>query len=93
MDLLSRHNLNYATAPTAVIKHLGKKAATEIIGKVAKKVAQKTFKNLLGYVGWALLAKDIFDIAGEASRVTLPFVTSISIYRCIDRQIINSKAA
>ncbi len=65
-------------------KQLGKKASKMVVKKIASKVAQKTFKSALGWLGVALIAKDVYDFAGEASRVTMPFVINISIYRSIE---------
>ena len=67
-----------------VLKTIGEKAAKKVLISIAKKVPQKAFKGFLGYAGWALLAKDVFDIAGEATRYTTPFVISVSIFRTLD---------
>ena len=67
-----------------MLKQLSKKATTEVLSKISKKVAQKTFQSAVAYVGWAFFVKDLFDLAGEASRITVPFVINISIYRTLD---------
>ena len=46
-----------------------------------KKVTPRLFKRLTPAIGWLLFAKDIYDFGAEATRVTIPFVVNIAVYR------------
>lgn len=49
-----------------------------------KKVSPQIIKRFTPAVGWALLAKDIYDFGGEAARVTTPFVIQIAMYKVLE---------
>ena len=48
---------------------------------LVKKLTPQALKKMTPALGWALLAKDVYDLGGEASRVTIPFVIGIAVYK------------
>ncbi len=68
-----------------VAKQVGKKVAEQIIKAVAKKVPQYAFQAFANFIGIALIAKDLFDLGGEATRVTMPITVHIAIGRALAR--------
>lgn len=61
------------------------KATVLALKSVAKNKAPRFLKRLAPAIGWVLLAKDIYDLGGEALRVTVPFVLNIAVYRTLER--------
>jgi uncharacterized protein YaaW (UPF0174 family) len=68
----------------SLVKKMGQEAIGQILKQVAKKLPAKAFEKAFFWVGVALLVKDVWDIAGEATRVTTPLVTAIAISRTLD---------
>ena len=64
-------------------KKLGEEAAKLAAKKLAAKVPQKLFLRAVSFVGWALLVKDAYDLGGEATRITFPFVINVSVLRTV----------
>ena len=74
-----------ATVVRIVALKVGKEAAEKIVLRVLQKVPQKAFSAFATFVGWALLAKDVVDLASPATRVTVPAVALIASVRTADR--------
>jgi hypothetical protein len=55
--------------------------------KIAQKLPQKALPRALGWIGIALLAKEAYDLGGEATRITVPFVVIVSIHRTIEHRL------
>lgn len=67
-------------------RFIGKQAAAQIAKRLAVKVAQKTLTRLIGVVGWALLAVDIFMfVTSPARRITMKTIPFIAMLRAQDR--------
>lgn len=69
----------------AALKKMGEKAVKEALGRIATKVPQTMFKRAAFWVGIGFLLKDVYDIGGEATRVTMPLIAHISVHRSIQR--------
>lgn len=72
-----------------VEKYLAKKISQEALAETLKRVGTKLpahfFKRAFLWIGIALLIKDVWDLSGEATRITTPLVTSIAISRTLAR--------
>ena len=68
-----------------ILKKTGEKATKEILKRLGEQVAAQTLKRAMFWVGIALIIKDIWDISGEAIRVTTPLVSGIAIGRTLGR--------
>ena len=66
-------------------RKLGQKATEELIKKLGQKLAAQALKRVVFWVGIALLLKDIWDLSGEATRITTPLVSAIAIPRTLGR--------
>ncbi len=77
------------TLETYIAKKVGKKIITGVFEKLAKKLPQYFFKGLGNVIGGVFIAYDIYQIGGEATRVTTPLVLEIAIYKSLSR--INSE--
>ena len=64
-----------------IATRIGKEAAEKIVFAVLKKVPQKTVSAFMAFVGVALLAKDVLDLAGPGTRVTIPAIALIASAR------------
>lgn len=61
----------------------GEKVTQELVERAAQKIAAQTFKRAVFWIGIALLVKDVWDISGEATRITTPLVSGIAIVRSL----------
>lgn len=64
-----------------VAKKLGQDAAEKLAGRILAKVAQKTVAKIISGIGWALFVWDAIDLAGPATRITIPVVSLIASVR------------
>lgn len=70
-----------ATVIRLVALKVGKEAAEKLVFRVLQKVPQRSLAAFAAFVGWALIAKDVLDLAGPATRVTVPAVALIASIR------------
>jgi uncharacterized protein YaaW (UPF0174 family) len=70
-----------ATVIEIVAAKVGKAAAERLVLAAFKHVSQKTVAALMNFVGVALIAKDVLDLASPARRVTIPAVALIAASR------------
>jgi|GEM_PF-4941917 len=87
--LLGKNHLKKAVLATfehQTKKKIGEKATQKIVERAGERIAAESMKRAVIFVGWALLAKDIWDLMGEATRVTTPMISAISVMRSLDRQ-------
>lgn len=64
-----------------VAAKVGKEAAEKLVLAVLKQVPQKAVAAFMVFVGGVLIAKDVFDLAGPGTRVTIPVVALIASAR------------
>lgn len=64
-----------------VASKVGKEAAEKLVFAVLKQVPQKTIAAFMAFVGWALIAKDVLDLANPGTRVIIPAVALIASAR------------
>jgi uncharacterized protein YaaW (UPF0174 family) len=70
-----------AIAYKIIAEKIGKEAAEQLMKVIIKKIPQKTFSRLLGWVGALLILKDFVDLASPGLRVTIPAVALIAALR------------
>lgn len=70
-----------AIAYKIVAQKVGKEAAEQLVKVIVKKIPQKTFSRLLGWIGALLIVKDVIDLASPGLRVTIPVVALIAMLR------------
>jgi hypothetical protein len=68
-----------------ILKKAGAKATKEILKRAGKQLTAQSFKRAMFWLGLALIVKDIWDLSGEATRVTTPLVSAIAIGRTLSR--------
>lgn len=78
-------SLTFSTLQWIITKKLGKEAAERLILAVAKKTTQKAVATFAYGVGFLLIAWDLANLAGPATRVTIPAVALIATVRCAGR--------
>jgi uncharacterized protein YaaW (UPF0174 family) len=64
-----------------VAAKVGKEAAEKLVLAVLKQVPQKAVAAFMAFVGAVLIAKDVLDLAGPGTRVTIPAVALIASAR------------
>jgi hypothetical protein len=71
-------NLLSAMVIKLVAAKIGKVAAEKLALAVLKQVPQKTVAAFMTFVGTALIAKDVVDLAAPGTRVTIPAVALVA---------------
>ena len=64
-------------------KHMGKRGVKHLSARLIGKVSPLLTARLSLYLGIGLLAKDAYDLGGEATRITNPAVISIALFRSL----------
>lgn len=68
-----------------VAAKVGKEAAEKLVFAFLKQVPQKTIAAFMMFVGAVLIAKDVLDLAGPGTRVTIPVVALIASSRMAEK--------
>lgn len=56
----------------------------KITSRLLARFPQKAFATAFSGIGWLFLAKDVIDLGGPATRLTVPTVALISVLRVSD---------
>lgn len=62
-------------------KVLSKGVAKKIVGQTLVKVTQTAIARFVSYVGWTLIAWDVFKLTGPTNRVIIPFTSIVAAIR------------